>query len=82
MTVLYIICAVAALLVLLTVFELVYLIRIKPLPDLPDKTDAETFTNHQVIKNTLEYLRKNKIYKNKFFAYFRFLNLTVFKCVD
>lgn len=43
---------------------------------------AETFTNHQVINNTLEYLKKNKLYKNKFLAYFRFLNLTVFKCVD
>lgn len=46
------------------------------------QTGAETFTNHQVINNTLGYLRKNKIYKNKFLAYFRFLNLTVFKCVD
>ena len=46
------------------------------------QTGAETFTNHQVINNTLAYLRKNKIYKNKFLAYFRFLNLTVFKWVD
>ncbi len=46
------------------------------------QTGAETFTNHQVICNTLEYLKKNKIYKNKFLAYFRFLNLTVLKCVD
>ena len=46
------------------------------------QTGAETFTNHQVINNTLEFLRKNKIYRNKFLAYFRFLNLTVFKFVD
>lgn len=46
------------------------------------QTGAETFTNHQVICNTLEYLKKNKIYKNKFLAYFRFLNLTVLKFVD
>ena len=46
------------------------------------QTGAETFTNHQVINNTLEYLRKNKLYRNKFLAYFRFLNLTVFRCVD
>ena len=46
------------------------------------QTGAETFTNHQVIDNTLKYLRRNKIYKNKFLAYFRFLNLTVFKCVN
>ncbi len=43
---------------------------------------AETFTNHQVIRNTLEYLRKNNLYKNKFLAYFRFLNLTVLRCVN
>lgn len=46
------------------------------------QTGAETFTNYQVINNTLDYLRKNKLFKNKFLAYFRFLNLTVFKCVD
>ncbi len=46
------------------------------------QTGAETFTNHQVIRNTLEYLRKNNLYKNKFLAYFKFLNLTVFKCVN
>lgn len=46
------------------------------------QTGAETFTNHQVISNTLEYLRKNKMFKNKFLSYFRFLNLTVLKCVN
>ena len=46
------------------------------------QTGAETFTNPQVIRNTLEYLRKNKLFKNKFLSYFRFLNLTVLKCVD
>ena len=46
------------------------------------QTGAETFTNHQVVNNTLAYLKKNKLYKNKFLAYFRFLNLTVLKCVN
>ena len=36
----------------------------------------------QVIKNTLAYLKKNKLYKNKFLSYFKFLNLTVFKFVN
>jgi len=43
---------------------------------------AETFTNHQVIENTLKYLRKNNLFKNKFLSYFKFLNLTVFRLVN
>ncbi len=46
------------------------------------QTGAETFTNPQVIKNTLEYLKKNNLYTNKFLSYFKFLNLTVLKCVN
>lgn len=46
------------------------------------QTGAETFTNPQVIKNTLEYLKKNNLYTNKFLSYFRFLNLTVFRLVN
>ena len=46
------------------------------------QTGAETFTNPQVIKNTLEYLKKNNLYTNKFLSYFRFLNLTIFKCIN
>ena len=46
------------------------------------QTSAETFTNPQVIKNTLQYLKKNGLYTNKFLSYFRFLNLTVFKLVN
>ncbi len=46
------------------------------------QTGAETFTNPQVIKNTLEYLKKNRLYTNKFLSYFKFLNLTVFKFVN
>ena len=46
------------------------------------QTGAETFTNPQVIRNTLEYLKKNKLYTNKFLNYFRFLNLTIFKCIN
>ncbi len=46
------------------------------------QTGAETFTNPQVIRNTLEYIRKNKLYSNKFLSYFKFLNLTVLRCVN
>ncbi len=46
------------------------------------QTGAETFTNPQVICNTLEYMRKNKLYSNKFLSYFKFLNLTVLRCVN
>lgn len=46
------------------------------------QTGAETFTNSQVIKNTLEYLKKNKLYSNKFLSYFKFLNLTILKFVN
>lgn len=40
---------------------------------------AETFTNPEVINNTIEYLKKNKMYHSSFLGYFRFLNLTVLK---
>lgn len=40
---------------------------------------AETFTNPEVINNTIEYLKKNKMYNSTFLGYFRFLNLTVLK---
>lgn len=40
---------------------------------------AETFTNPEVINNTLAYLKNNKMYRSSFLGYFRFLNLTVFK---
>lgn len=46
------------------------------------QTGAETFTNPQVINNTLEYFKKNRMHKNKFLSYFRFLNLTVLKFVN
>ncbi len=46
------------------------------------QTGAETFTNPQVIRNTLEYIKKNRLYTNKFLSYFRFLNLTVLRCVN
>ena len=46
------------------------------------QTGAETFTNPQVIKNTLQYLKKNGLYTNKFLSYFKFLNLTVLKFVN
>ena len=40
---------------------------------------AETFTNPEVINNTIEYLKRNKMYHSSFLGYFRFLNLTVLK---
>ncbi len=43
---------------------------------------AETFTNPEVIKNTLKYLKDNKMYRNSFVSYFKFLNLTVLKAVN
>ncbi len=43
---------------------------------------AETFTNPEVIDNTLKYLKDNKMYRNSFVSYFRFLNLTVLKAVN
>lgn len=46
------------------------------------QTGAETFTNPQVICNTLEYIKKNRLYTNKFLSYFKFLNLTVLRCVN
>ncbi len=43
---------------------------------------AETFTNPEVIDNTLKYLRDNKMYRNAFVSYFKFLNLTILKAVN
>lgn len=43
---------------------------------------AETFTNPEAIENTLKYLKDNKMYRNSFVSYFKFLNLTVLKCVN
>ncbi len=43
---------------------------------------AETFTNPQVIYNSLKYLKDNKMYRNSFLGYFRFLNITLFRFVN
>ena len=43
---------------------------------------AETFTNPQVIENSIKYLKDNKMYRNTFLGYFKFLNLTIFKLVN
>lgn len=43
---------------------------------------AETFTNPEVIRNTLKYLKNNKMYRCSFVSYFKFLNLTVLKAVN
>ncbi len=43
---------------------------------------AETFTNPEAIENTLKYLKDNKMYRNSFVSYFKFLNLTMLKAVN
>lgn len=43
---------------------------------------AESFTNPQVIENTIKYIRKNKMYKNLFIYYFKFLDLPVFRMIN
>lgn len=43
---------------------------------------AETFTNPEVIENTLSYVRENQMYRNAFIGYFRFLNISLFKSVN
>lgn len=43
---------------------------------------AETFTNPEVIYNTLAYLKNNKMYRSSFLGYFKFLNLSVFKLIN
>lgn len=43
---------------------------------------TETFTNPEVINNTIEYLDKNEMYRNSFVGYFRFLKLSVLRFVD
>ncbi len=42
---------------------------------------AETFTNPQVINNTLQYLKDNRMFRNSFVSYFKFLNLSILKPV-
>lgn len=42
---------------------------------------AETFTQHQAIRNTISYVVKNKMNKNSFISYFKLLNFTLIpKC--
>ncbi|MCQ2462427.1 MAG: hypothetical protein MJ177_03350 [Clostridia bacterium] len=43
---------------------------------------AETFTNPQVIENTLKYLKNNKMFGNSFVSYFKFLSITALKPVN
>lgn len=43
---------------------------------------AETFTNPQVIKNTLKYMKTNKMYRNSFVSYFKFLDISLLKLID
>ena len=43
---------------------------------------AETFTNPEVIENTLKYLKDNKMYRNSFVSYFKFLNLSILRLVN
>lgn len=43
---------------------------------------AETFTNPQVIKNTLKYMKTNKMYRNSFVSYFKYLNVLPVKFLN
>jgi len=43
---------------------------------------AETFTNPQVIKNTVKYFKTNKMFRNSFVNYFRFLDVSFLRLVD
>ncbi len=43
---------------------------------------AESFTNPEVIENTLKYIKKNKMYRNSFIGYFKFLNISVLRFVN
>ncbi len=43
---------------------------------------AETFTNPQVVKNTLRYMKDNNMYRNSFVSYFKFLDVSICKLLD
>lgn len=43
---------------------------------------AEAFTNHQVIKNSLKYFENNEMLRNSFVHYFKYLSLSLFRCVN
>lgn len=43
---------------------------------------AETFTNPQVLNNTMTYLRTNKMHRNSFVSYFKFADVSLFKLID
>ena len=43
---------------------------------------AETFTNPEAVENSVKYLKENKMYRNSFVSFFKFLNLTVLKPVN
>ncbi len=40
---------------------------------------AETFSNHQVIENTLKYITKNNMFRNKFLNPFKYLNIKLLR---
>ncbi len=43
---------------------------------------AETFTNPEVVENTIKYLKNNKMFRNNFLYYFKFFNTTIFKMIN
>lgn len=43
---------------------------------------AETFTNPQVINNTIRYFKTNGMYRNAFINYFRFLDVSFLRFID
>ncbi len=51
-------------------------------PKIMAQLGAETFTNPEVINNTIDYIKRNKLYRNSFIGYFRFLDLSVLRLID
>lgn len=43
---------------------------------------CETFTNPQVIKNTVKYFKTNKMFRNSFVSYFKFLDISLLKLIN
>lgn len=51
-------------------------------PQIMAQWGAETFTNPQVIKNTVQFMKNHKLYKNAFIYYFKFLDIPLFKLIN
>ncbi|NMP36881.1 MAG: hypothetical protein GX051_01955 [Clostridiales bacterium] len=51
-------------------------------PQLMAQFGAEAFTNPEVVENTIQCFKHNKLYKNNFIFYFKYLNLPIFRLVN